>query len=83
MSVKLLRRYSRPHTSAGALSACSDLIRITSKTAYELFDPLKSCTLVVKAIVCFVTCFAQFFGSCEACETQSVAVYINTCMKLL
>ena len=83
MLVQSLHRDLCVHTSTSALSACGDLIWITSEAAYELSNPLHSRALVVKAVVCFVTCLAQFFGSRKAREAQSVAIHINTCIDIL
>jgi hypothetical protein len=78
-----MHQFLREHTSASAFSAYGDLIWVTPKPANEPSNPLHSRALVVKAIVCFVTCFAQFFGSRKAREAQSVAIQINTCIDVV
>lgn len=70
-------QYRHTHTSTSALSANCNLISITPKSADELPDPLHSRALVVKAVVCFVSCLAQFFGGRKSRETQSIAVSIS------
>jgi hypothetical protein len=52
------RKEGSDHTSTSALAHRRNLIAVAAETADVLFDPLQCNSLIMEAIVCFVTSLA-------------------------